>query len=367
MKKIICALLALVMVLSLAACSGESGLFSDTSSVKFEDLYTHKDPSDLKYSERKELINKDFASLLTETVNSAAYPDTMKYDDAGNMIGAYDYDPTTGMASGYTNFETGEVVAEEKNLGMPDESMMISLKSDVVLGAVAYGTEDKAIAFYLYAFLGDVADKELVMTNMEACFGFAMTEESEKVLVCKLSEADIDAQFHQWEEAYGQPQSDRTVSGYIGNIRSLLGLKNYGVNPFAPAQGITDPENLDFDQKVYVTANGSYSFTDTNLEKDIKGRTDVVYAKEGKVVGYVIYYEYNTKDGADKLFNTDSSTWAWGTPERVSDTVIRTVITSDMLNQIISDYISYNVLKDDSVEDFTRMLEETYFGMVYEK
>lgn len=362
MKRLVAIVLALVMAVSFAGC----GLFSDDSVVKFDELYTHKDPSGLKYDERKAMINKTFGEALEEAVNEGAYPSTIKYGDAGEILGIYDYDPETGMTSGYMDFVTGEFVEEVVDLGKPDESLMISLKGNVTLGCVIYGNEGKAIEAYLYAFLEDAADKEDVKSNMELYLGYAMTEESDKVLVCKKDSAAIDKQFADWQEYYMQTQSDRSVTGYAENLKLELGLKNYGVNPYKPSEGIKDPDNIEFDEKVILTSNGAYSFVDESLEKNLTVRTDVVYGYQGKVVAHYIYYEYNSKAEADKLMNAQEGNF-YGSAVRVSDTLIQDKLDGRELQDVLASYIGYNILTDDSLEGYVTNVEETYFSMRYEQ
>lgn len=362
MKKIFAIILAAAMLMSLAACN----LFADDAVVQFEDLYTHNDPKDLTYDEREVLINKDFGASLEETVNAMAYPDTMKYDDAGNIVGIYDYDPETGLASGYMDVATGEFVEEAADLGKPDETLMIHLKGDVVLGAVVYGNENKAVAAYLYALLTDGADKQIVKEHLESYYGVATDEESEKVLVCKQDEAAIDARFQLWEDTYGQPQSDKSAAGYAENLKLELGLKNYGVNPYKPCDGIVDPEDIEFDEKVILTSSGAYSFADASLETDLVVRTDVVYAKEGKVVAHYTYYEYKDKAGADKLMDVAKDNFN-GPANRISDTVVQDQLVGSSLQELINAYIGYSILEDDSLQAYVKNLEGTYFAMIYEQ
>lgn len=362
MKKLIAIVLTLVLVLSAVGCS----LFSDQSVVQFETFYTHQDPDGLKYDERKVLINQTFGAALENTVNAAAYPDVMKYDDDGNMVGMYDYDPETGLAGGYIDLSTGEYVAEEIDLGKPDTSQMIALAGDVTLGCVIYGNESKAISAFLYAFLSESSDAQTVMTSLETWFGLTMTAESDTVLVCEKDETAINAQFQLWQETYGQMQSDRSASAYADNLKLDLGLKNYGVNPYKPYSDIVDPDDIDFDERVILTSNGSYSFADQSLEKEMVARTDVVYGWQGKAVAHYTYYEYQSKDGADKLMNAQDGNFM-GAALRVSNTTVQDQLIGQDLQDVIAAYIGYNVLQDDSLESYVENVEGTYFAMIYEQ
>lgn len=361
MKKALAMVLAMVLVLSMTGC----GLFSDDSIVQFEELYTHKDPEGLKYDERTALINRDFGAALEETVNTMAYPDTLRYDEAGNIIGVYDYDPETGLASGWMGTATGEFVAGEVDLGKPDESLMIHLKGSVVMGCVVYGNEDKAIYACLYAFLSDAADRDTVMTNLEQLYGLTMTAESETVLVCRQDEAFIDDQFRQWQQLYGEDQSDRSATGYAENLKMEYGLSNYGVNPYKPCSEMADPTDLTFDDRAILTCKGDYSFTEQSLEKELTCRTDVIYALDGEVVGHYTYYDFSSKAAADALMAAaDTNLY---NPVRVSDTVVLDRLVGTQLQDLINAYIGYTVLTDASFEGYIANVEGTYFAMRYEQ
>lgn len=362
MKKV----LAVMMVLALALCmTGCSSLFSDNSIVKFDELYTHKDPQGLAYTERQALMNKNFGTQLAEMVNAMAYPDTMKYDDQGNMVGMYEYDESTGMASGWYDLTTGEFVAEEIELGKPDESLMIELNGTVTLCAVIYGKDDKCVGAYVYAFLSDKADKDAVLTNMPMFYGLTLEAESDTVLVCKMDEAAVDALFEEYANLYGQPVTDRSTAALVDTLKMELGLRNYGVNPFKPTSAMKDPEGLQYDTKQVLTSNGTYSFVDQSLENDMKVRTDVIYGYQGKAVAHYTYYEYNTKEAADKLMaNAEGNMYT--TPERLSDTVVMDYQDSKALEENIALYIGYNVMDDDSYDSYVTNVEESYFLMRYE-
>lgn len=361
MKKLFAIILAATMLFCAAGCS----LFSDDSTVQFEELYTHKDPDGLKYDERKVLINNDFGATAEELANSNAYPDTFVYGDDGLPVGSYDYNPSTGLATGWTEYATGEFHEDAQDLGMPDEDLMIAFSGNVTFGAVVYGNEGSTVASYLYAFLSDASDKDTVSTVLKDFYGLEMTGESDTVLCCAQDEAAVSAQFELWQEQYGQVQSDRSASGYAENLKMELGLKNYGVNPYKPYGEAKDPEGVEFDEKRVLTSSGAYSFVDESLEKDMVGRTDVVYGSEGKAVAHVIYYEFKTKDGADKLMASTGN--GYGTLERISDTVVKDGVEGQALKDIINSYIGYSVLTDDSFEGYAANVEESFLMMVYEQ
>lgn len=361
MKKVLALLLTLVMTLSLTACS----LFSDTSIVKFEAFYTHKDPTGLTYTERTALINKSFAATLMETVNAMAYPDTMKYDDEGNIIGMYDYDAETGKASGWMELATGEYIAEEADLGLPDERLMIRLAGDVVLGGVVYGNGSKTVCAYVYAFLTDAADADAVSNSLADVYGLEMTAEKDTVLVCRQDEVAVEAKFAEYEALYGMALSAHDAAAYADMLQLELGLRFYGVNPFKPTGEVKDPTDIQYDTKQVLTSNGAYSFVEESLEKGMSVRTDVIYGYQGKAVAHYIYYEYSAKENADKLMENSSGNF-FSTPERLSDTVVMDHLTGQELQDTIAAYIGYQVMEDDSFDSYVTNVEESYFMMRYD-
>ena len=66
------------------------------------------------------------------------------------------------------------------------------------------------------------------------------------------------------------------------------------------------------------------------------------------------------KDAADEL-ESDMTNMT-----RVSDTVLEQVLTGDELTNTVNAYIGYNVLKDNSVDEYVRMIEEAYYSEIYE-
>lgn len=362
MKKVFVMLLVMMMALSMTGCSS---LFSDKSVVKFEEIYTHEDPKGLKYDERQVLINKNFGGALEDMVNTMAYPDTMKYDEQGNMVGMYDYDPETGLAAGWMDLTTGEFVAEEVDLGKPDESMMVSLAGDVILSGVIYGNQGKAVSAYLYALLTTDEDKDVVMDTLANYYGLTMTEKSDKVLCCVQDEAAIEGRFEELAAMYGEVQTDKSATAYAENLKMELGLRNYGVNPFKPTSEAKDPTDIQFDTKQVLTSNGAYSFADASFEKDMKVRTDVIYGYEGKAVAHYIYYEYNTKAAADNLMEHAAGNF-YDMPERISDTVIVDRTEGQAMRDLIATYIGYNVMKEDTFEAYVTNVEDSYYLMPYE-
>lgn len=52
--------------------------------------------------------------------------------------------------------------------------------------------------------------------------------------------------------------------------------------------------------------------------------------------------------------------------ERISDTVIKNSVDGQNMQDTIQAYIGYSVLKDASIDDYVRMMQETYGTSVYE-
>lgn len=363
MKKFITiTMLVLAMVFVCTGC----GLFSDESVVKLDDTFTHNDPKDLTYDTRIVLKNENFGSRIEDSANEAAYPDTMMYDDDGNMIGMYDYDAETGLAKGWTNITDGTYTAyeagKEVDLGKPDESKMVSISGDVKLGFVVYGNKDAAVSAYMYILLSDASSKDVVENVMESVYGITMTEDSDTVLKFVQDQAYIDDQF-KIEEDYGYTFDKKDAAAYADILKQAYGVTEYGgENPYKPYDGHKDPEDLDFDERVVLTGSGSAAVTE-EYEGDIKSMTDYVYGKDGDVVAQYSYYEGTSKESTDTLME---KCFAEANPIRVSDTVIEIVTDGQDLQDMITAYIGYNVLKDRSVDDYVRMLQETFFTSIYE-
>lgn len=364
MKKwIIAAILSVAVMFACTGCS--SSLFSNESVVKFGDTYTHEDPKDLTYDDRVVLSEDDFGSRLESDANTAAYPDTMMYDDDGNMIGMYDYDETTGLAKGWTNMEDGTYTAfpegQEVDLGKPDESKMISIPGKVTLGAVVYGNKDEAVAAYLYFFLSDASAKDLVKSNAESLYGLTLTEESDTVLTC-VQDADYIADQFSQEEAAGYPADTKDAAAYAEILKQTYGLTEYtGENPYKPYAEHKDPENLQFDKRVVMTGSGEAA-VEEDYAKDISSQTDYVYGYEGNVVAQYMYLECPSKEAADEVQEN-----CYPKAQRISDTVLLNVIEGQDMTDTVTAYEGYNVLKDGSLDEYVRMLQETYFTSVYEE
>lgn len=359
MKRMVSALLTAALLLSMAGCS----LFSDNSIVKLGEDYTHKDPKDLSYDQRIVLQGENFQDTLEEMTNSAAYPDNMVYDDDGNIIGLYDYDEETGLASGWTNINDGTYTefpaGEEVDLGKPDASQMIEIPGTVTLYFVVYGNEGSAEAACVYAMLSDAAAKDTVIDSMKNSFDLTLSAESDTVLTATQDQNAIDAVFTEMED-YGMTVGTKDAEAYADILKQTYGVKNYGGdNAYQPYADHKDPEDLEYDQKVVLTGNGAAAVEDQYAD-DITSMTTFVYGNKGEVVADYTYFECPSKEAADELMD------AVGNAIRVSDTVVGEVTTGDDMTNTVNSYIGYNVLKDNSVDEYVRMIEETYFSEIYE-
>lgn len=359
MKKVISLMLAMALLLSMAGC----GLFSDDSVVKLGEDYTHKDPKELSYDQRVVLRGEDFQDTLDEMVNAAAYPDTMVYDDDGNMIGIYDYDEETGLASGWTDLGDGTYTeypaGEEVDLGKPDASLMVEIPGTVTLYFVVYGDKGSAEAAYVYAMLSDASARDTVIDSMKTYFDLTLSAESDTVLTGQQDQAAIDAAFSDME-SYGMTFAAKDADAYADILKQTYGVKTYGgVNPYAPYADHKDPEDLDYDQRVVLTGNGAAA-VDEQYADDVSSMTTFLYGKNGELVGDYTYIECTSKGAADELAGEMTNM------TRVSDTVLEEVLTGSELTNTVNAYIGYNVLKDNSVDEYVRMIEETYFSEIYE-
>lgn len=354
MKKIVSILLAAVMVLGVTGCS----LFSKGDSVKLGD-YEHKDPSGLSYDTRTVLKNEDFGTDLADYASADAYPDVMLYDESGNVTGMYDYDPTTGLAKGWTNLADGTYTAydagKEVDLGKPDESKLVTLSGDVALYFVMYVKGSEPVESDAYLMLGSSADKDTVLSVMSGVFGMDFTAESDTVLKMVSDKAAIAA-----EMANAGMTDAVTGEGYIAYLKGSYGVReDAGVNPYKPYAGHQDPTDIEYDQKVVLTGSGQAAVTE-DLVDCVASQTDYLYGKDGDMVAAYMYLEGTDKAATDKLAEM------YGTAERVSDTAILIAYTGDAMTSVLDAYVGYNVIKDHSVAEYTRMIEETFYSVVYE-
>lgn len=358
-KKIAAAALVSAVALTCTGCS----LFASDSIVKFTDEYQHKDPEDKKGKERTALKSEGFEELLEEMANAAAYPDNLIMDEDGEIIGIYDYDETTGLAMGWTDIADGTYTAyeagEEVDLGMPDESMMIDIPGSVTLGLVVYGEGEADSApdvTYVYAFLTDPEAADLVAEQMENMYGVSLSAENETTLLGYMDTAYMDEQFEMWELT-----DNKTVQTYTSLLQQMFGATEVGAeNAFEPYAGHEDPADLDFDERVVLTAAGEAAMIEEYIDY-VPTMTVFLYGKEGKIVGQYIYYECKSAEAAEELI---ADNYFMGNMELVDESVIKETVTGQDLEEMVTSYIGYSVLKDDTLEDFTRMIKETYFASV---
>ena len=133
-----------------------------------------------------------------------------------------------------------------------------------------------------------------------------------------------------------------------------------GVNPYKPYDGHEDPADLDFDERVVLPGSGQAA-VETQYVDDVSSLTDFVYGKDGEVVAHYSYYECPSKEAADRLMD-----YLIGA-ERVDDTVVMVASTGAEMEQTLTMLTGYNVIKDKSVDEYVRMIEETYYSSVCEE
>ncbi len=351
MKKIVSVLLAAVLVFSLTGCS----LFSKADVVKLGD-YSHTDPSGLSFDTRTVLKNDSFGDTLSDYASSDAYPDTIMYDESGNPVGMYDYDAATGLAKGWVNVTTGEYTAyaegEEVDLGLPDESKMVSIPGTVTLYFVVYSKEGTAVECDAYLMLSDASAKDTVIDTMSLTYGMPYTAESDTVLKYVAGSEQIASEC----ESMGLSGD----TGYITYLQQSYGVRaDAGENPYKPYAEHKDPTDIEYDQKVVLTGSGQAA-VDASESDCISSLSTFLYGKDGDMVAAYTYYECPSKEAADKLAESTSD------EVRVSDTVLMVSYTGDTLSASIDSYISMSLLKDHSVAEYTRLIEETFLSTVYE-
>ncbi len=352
MKKFLSVLLLLAVLLTLTGCSS---LFSQADVVMLGD-YSHKDPSGVTFDTRTVLSNSDFGPTLAEFASSAAYPDTLVMDESGNVIGMYDYDATTGLANGWINISTGEYITyeagEEVDLGMPDESKLVSFTGDVTLYFVVYAKDNTPVESDAYMMLSSADDKDAVINAMADFFGLTFTAESDKVLKYVSDKAALTSEMEMMGLTSGTDYVEYLQMSY--SVRTAA-----GENPYKPYAGHTDPTDIEYDEKIVLTASGQAAVGEDEADC-ISSLSAFLYGKDGDIVAAYTYYESPNKEGADKLEkSTNGAT-------RVSDTVLMVSYTGAELSSSIDQYIAYSLVKDHSLSEYARFLEETFMAQVYE-
>ncbi len=352
MKKVLSVVLLLTVLLTLTGCSS---LFSQADVVKLGD-YSHKDPSGVSFDTRTVLSNSGFGATLAEYASGAAYPDTMVMDESGNVIGMYDYDATTGLAKGWVNISTGEYTAyeagQEVDLGLPDVSKMVSFAGDVTLYFVVYAKDNAPVESDMYLMLTSASDKDAVLSAMTSVFGMDFTAESDTVLKKVFDKAAVASEM----ELMGLT----TDTDYVDYLKMSYSVRGEaGENPYKPYAEHKDPTDIEYDQKVVLTASGQAAVGEDEADC-ISSLSTFLYGKDGNIVAAYTYYESPTKEGADKLAQSTSGT------TRVSDTVLMVSYTGAELSSSIDQYIAFNLMKDHSLSEYTRLIEETFMAQVYE-
>ncbi len=352
MKRVLSVVLLLTVLLTLTGCSS---LFSQADVVKLGD-YSHKDPSGVSFDTRTVLSNSGFGATLAEYASGAAYPDTMVMDESGNVIGMYDYDATTGLAKGWVNISTGEYTAyeagQEVDLGLPDASKMVSFAGDVTLYFVVYAKDNAPVESDMYLMLTSASDKDAVLSAMTSVFGMDFTAESDTVLKKVFDKAAVASEM----ELMGLT----TDTDYVDYLKMSYSVRGEaGENPYKPYAEHKDPTDIEYDQKVVLTASGQAAVGEDEADC-ISSLSTFLYGKDGNIVAAYTYYESPTKEGADKLAQSTSGA------TRVSDTVLMVSYTGTELSSSIDQYIAFNLMKDHSLSEYTRLIEETFMAQVYE-
>ncbi len=360
MKRFATIFLAFALLFSMTGCS----LFSSDSVVKLGD-YSYSDPKGIQYDERIVLSNENFGASLEDAMNAAAYPSNLVYDEKGDIVGLYDYDAETGLAKGWTSLTDGTYTAyaagEEVDLGMPDEALMISLAGNVALYWVVYGKDSTANDAWLYVMLTDKADQEAVISAMEQVCEVHLTAESDTVLKAEMDADAISEQFDTMEE-FGNTVDSRDAQAFASVLMMNYGVRTYGdTSAYTPYDGHEDPADLEFDQRVVLVGSAEMA-VDEGYADDVTSMTTYVYGSQGNAVAQYTYYECPSKEAADELMGVASEFFFH--PVRVSDTVIQDSLVGQEMKDAVSAYIGYSVLKDESVDAYVQMIEETYYSVV---
>lgn len=221
MKKVIAIFLLLTLVL--AAC-GEQGPTS------YGDKFVHETPAEMQGHQKILLQRDDYADYMESILNVNAYPDLLMYDEVTKvLVGMYIYDPETGLATGWTNLETGVQTmyepGKEVNLGKPGEEDMVKLEGTVKLGFAVYEKDNKATGAELYFFLSDKDDAQQLKDFLRENYGETLTKVSDKIYKIDKDAATVEADFNKEEKA-GLAYFNRNGEDYAAILRI-----NYGVKP----------------------------------------------------------------------------------------------------------------------------------------
>lgn len=222
MKKIIALLLLLTLAISLVACSNEP--------IAYDDHFVHETPEEKQEHTKILLERADFAQHIASILNVQAYPDLLILSgDGTEVVGTYVYDPETGLATGWTDLNTGEVTmyeaGKEKNLGKPDPKKTVAFEGTIKLGFAVYEKDGKATGAELYFFLSEPQDAQILQSYMLDFLKETLTAESDTVYKIIKDEAAVMADFAKEEKA-GFAFYSKNASDYVDLLRI-----HYGVAP----------------------------------------------------------------------------------------------------------------------------------------
>lgn len=355
MKKTLSIVLVLAMILGLAGC----GLFSNDKVVKLGD-YTHEDPKDLKYDQRIVLKSNNFGTILESMASAAAYPDTTFYDEAGNPVGVYDYDETTGLAKGWMNMTDGSFTAfeegEEVDLGKPDFSKVVTVGS-VDLYFVVYGNEGKTVLADIYVILSDSSVKDTVISLVKDYYGYELTATSDTVLAAYIEADGIATTFANAEQS-GVTVEKQDVAGFASVLEQFYGVREYnGDVAYKPYDGHKDPTDIEYDTKVVLVGSGSET-VDKEHRGSVVSQTNYIYGKDGTPVADYMYLECASKEAAEEVLNSENF---YKGAKLIDDKTILVAIVGQDMEDTLTAFVGYNVMKDKSLDEYVRNSKEMYF------
>ena len=221
MKKTIAIFLLVTLLLAACGANGPTG---------YEDHFNHQTPEELSGYTQVLLERDDYAQHVESIMNVLAYPDLLIFSEDGTqVVGMYIYDAETGLATGWTDLETGEKTVyeagKEVDLGKPDPALMVSFKGDVKVGCAVYEKDGFATNAEIYFFLTDETDAALLLSYLKDYLGEEPQQESPLTYKIVKDEKAIGADIEK-EVAAGASYFEQNAENYA----SLLRI-NYGVAP----------------------------------------------------------------------------------------------------------------------------------------